>query len=200
MSLVSGFYVHAGKCTTERIYWAWHTVEMRWALKGHIRCNAVNETDIHSQVLTQRRYTYIYIYIYIYMCVCVCVCVCVYIYIYINIYVCVCVCVCIYALRVSCWDSSVGIVYGLQAERLRNRVSISGREVNFPLVQELQNSSGSHPFPTQFVPTIFSPGIQRQGRQPDRCLHLAPKSRTSGLAPVVPHTPSWPFFFCFRDK
>ena len=134
------------------------------------------------------------------MCVCVCVCVCVYIYIYINIYVCVCVCVCIYALRVSCWDSSVGIVYGLQAERLRNRVSISGREVNFPLVQELQNSSGSHPFPTQFVPTIFSPGIQRQGRQPDRCLHLAPKSRTSGLAPVVPHTPSWPFFFCFRDK
>jgi len=43
---------------TERIYWAWHPVEMRWRLKGHIRDSAVNETDIHYQVLTQRRYIY----------------------------------------------------------------------------------------------------------------------------------------------
>jgi hypothetical protein len=89
---------------TEIIYWAWHPVKMRWRLKGHIRDSAVNETDTHYQVLTQRRH--------------------------------------IYALCVSCWDSSVGIVCRLQAEQVRNRFSISGREVNLPLVQEVQNSSG----------------------------------------------------------
>ena len=90
----------------------------------------------------------------------------------------------IYALRVSCWDSSVGIVYRLQAEGLRNRFSISGREVNFILVQEVQKSSVSHPSPIQFLPTIF-------------WLHLVPKLRTSGIAPVFPHTPSC-FFFVSR--
>ena len=70
--------MRAGRRTTERIYWAWHPVEMRWRLKVHIRGNAVNETDIHFQVLTKRRHIYIYIYIYmcVYVCVCVCVCVC----------------------------------------------------------------------------------------------------------------------------
>jgi hypothetical protein len=107
----------------------------------------------------------------------------------------------VYALRVSCWDSSVGMVSSLQAERLRNRASISGREVNFPLVQEVHNSSGSHPSPIQFVQTIFPPGIQRQGRQPDRCLHLVPKLRTSGVAPIFPpYTFLVSFIFCFQDK
>jgi hypothetical protein len=139
ISLVSGFYVRAERLMTERIYWAWHSVEMRWRLKGaYSRQRSQWNRYTLSGIVPKR----VYIYIYIYMCVCVCIRV--YIYIY-----------CIYALRVSCWVSSVGMVYRLQAERLRNRVSISGRKVNFPLVQEVQNSSGSHPSPIQFVPTIF---------------------------------------------
>jgi hypothetical protein len=76
----------------------------------------------------------------------------------------------VYMLRVRSWDISVGIVSRLQAERLRNRVSIPGRAVNFPIVKDVQNSSGSHPSPIQFVPKIFSPGIPRQRREADRSL------------------------------
>ena len=79
-----------------------------------------------------------------------------------------------------------------QAERLRNRFSISSRAVNFSLVRDVHNSSGSQPSPIQFVPTIFFPETQRQGGV-DRTapFHLVPKLKISSVKAVIFLLASW---------
>jgi hypothetical protein len=79
ISLVSGFYMRAGRRMTERIYLAWHPVEMRWRLKGAYSRQRSQWIQIYTTRYYSKEGIYIYIYIYIdiYVCVCVCVCVCV---------------------------------------------------------------------------------------------------------------------------
>jgi hypothetical protein len=70
-------------------------------------------------------------------------------------------------------DSSVGVALGYGLDYWSSRVRFPAVAGNFSLHHRVQNGSGSHPPPIQWVPGNLSLGVKRPGREAD---HTPPSS------------------------
>jgi hypothetical protein len=66
------------------------------------------------------------------------------------------------------------------------RIQFPAGTRDFSLLHNVQNGSGSHPTPLQWVPELFPPGAKRQGREVD---HLFPSSAEVKNGEAVPPLP-----------
>jgi hypothetical protein len=64
-------------------------------------------------------------------------------------------------------DSSVGIALGYGMDDRGSRVRFPARAGNFSLHHRVQNGSGAHPPPIQYVPGALFLGIKRPEREAD---------------------------------
>jgi hypothetical protein len=62
-------------------------------------------------------------------------------------------------------DSLVGIALGYGLDDWGSRVRFPARAGNFFLHHRVQNGSGAHPPPTQWIPGTVSLGVKRPGRE-----------------------------------
>jgi hypothetical protein len=74
-------------------------------------------------------------------------------------------------------DSSVGIALGYGLDDRGSRVRFPAGAGNFSLHHRVQNGSGAHPAPIQWVPWTLSVGLKRPRREADTHLHLVPRLR-----------------------
>jgi hypothetical protein len=89
-------------------------------------------------------------------------------------------------------DSSVGIALGYGLDYRGSRVRFLAGAGNFSLHHRVQNGSGSHPAPIQWVLGALSLGVKQPGREAD---HSHPSSAEVKewveLYIHSPNTPSW---------
>jgi hypothetical protein len=64
-------------------------------------------------------------------------------------------------------DSSLGIALGYGLDDRGSRVRFPAGAGNFSLHHRLQNGSGAHPAPIQWVPGALSLGVKRPGPEAD---------------------------------